>query len=120
MWIKRTPSELAAEYRSQQRTRIKVAVVAALLVTVLVTFFFGWGDAARAGRITVPRTQLLSRLAVSVPAGVVFGFVCYWIGRYTRRVMVCPQCETTKHDDGVTTCTCGGQFERMEAMKHVA
>ena len=37
-----------------------------------------------------------------------------------RPTMICPTCETTKYDDGISQCSCGGQFEMMEVMKHVA
>jgi hypothetical protein len=39
--------------------------------------------------------------------------------RGKRREVICPNCETTKYDDGIMGCSCGGQFEILSQMKWV-
>ncbi len=43
-----------------------------------------------------------------------------WYNLERKPMMICPQCEASKYEDGVTQCPCGGHFEMMESMKFVA
>ena len=71
MWVKRTEAELAEERRRQRHGRLRAAIVFGAFVLLLVTFFFGWREAARRGRFTVPVVELLSRLPFAVGAGII-------------------------------------------------
>jgi len=51
--------------------------------------------------------------------GIIGTLVWYQCGR-KRPMMICPQCEASKYEDGVDQCPCGGHFEMMESMKYVA
>ena len=119
MWIKRTEAELAEEQQRQRRRRLRAALLGGAFVLVLVTFFFGWREGGRRGRLTVPVRELLSRLPFAVTAGTVCSFILYKWER-KRPTVICPKCETTKYDDGIMQCSCGGHFEPIETMKYVA
>lgn len=118
MWVKRTESEVAEERRQQRQSRLRAAALFGAFVTVVTTFFYGWAEAGRRGRITVPTGELLLRLRVSVVVGAVATWVFYKFER-KRPIMICPKCEATKYDDNLAGCSCGGHFEKIEEMKYV-
>ena len=119
MWVKRTEAEVAEERRRHRRGRLRAAVLFGAFVLLVVMCLFGWQEAGRRGRVVVPVSELLSRLPFAVVAAIICSFLMYKWER-KRPMMICPQCEATKYDDGVTDCSCGGHYELMEGMKHVA
>jgi hypothetical protein len=118
MWVKRTATELLQEQRRKVRRRLRVATVFGFFVAALTLFFFGWQEAGVRGRIPVPVDEIVWRLPLSLTAGAIVGFLFFkfWGERST---MICPDCETTKYDDGICDCSCGGCFHKTEEMKHV-
>jgi|SRR5678815_689440 hypothetical protein len=119
MWVKRTKAEVAVERRRERRGDLWAAAAFGAFILLMVMCLFGWQEAARRGRVTVPLDELLSRLPLGVVAGIILSVVFYKRERKPPK-MICPRCEATKYDDGVGQCPCGGRFEKMEAMKYVA
>ncbi|MFN7140251.1 MAG: hypothetical protein ACK4UN_13025 [Limisphaerales bacterium] len=114
MWIKRTEEEMVEEHRRKQRLRLKIAVVAGLFATVIVSILFEVREPGQSRR-----EQLLSKLPWAAGGGLVAGFILYRFIR-GRETMICPKCEKTKWNDGDDQCTCGGHFEPIDSMKHVS
>ena len=121
MWVRRTEEELAEQQRRQHRDRKRGAVLFGFFVLVIVTFVSGWLETSRRGRFVFPAPETLSRLPFAIVAAVVCGFLAYKF-RFDREqlLVICPECETSKHEDGVDDCACGGHFEKYETMKYVA
>ena len=119
MWVKRTDAEIAEERERRRRTRLRGAVLFGFFVLFIITCFFGWREAADRSRFTSPVVELLSRLPFALVAAIICAFLSYKLDR-KRPMMICPKCEATKYEDGVTACSCGGRFEKMEMMKYVA
>jgi len=119
MWVERTESEVAEARQRQRRDKLRAASVFGGFTTVLVTFFYGWGDAWAEGRVTVPADQFLYRLQLAVVCGAICTLFYYKFER-KRAMMICPKCEVTKYDDKLTECSCGGHFHKFEDMKYVA
>lgn len=119
MWVKRTELEIAEERRRQRRSRLRVAALVGVFITLMIALTFGWREIEGRHRFTVPTDEILSRLPVSMIFGAVVALAFYKLVR-ERPTMICPRCEATKHDDGISKCSCGGHFEMMEGMKYVA
>jgi hypothetical protein len=118
MWVKRTEAEIAEERKRQRRGRLREAMLSGAFVLVT-TCLFHWGETDWRGRLIVPADELLSRLPFAAMSGIILAFVLYKCER-RRPMMVCPKCESTKYEDGVNQCPCGGHFEMMESRKYVA
>ena len=119
MWIKRTEIEMTEEQQRRRRSHVRGAVIFGLFVATFTTVSFGWREAGDRHRLVVPTKEILHRLPGSIVFGAIAAVLIYKItGK--RRIMICPKCETSKHDDGVLNCSCGGHFENIEEMKHVA
>ena len=119
MWVKRTEFEIAEERRRQRRSRLRAAALLGVFLTLMTALTFGSREIEGRHRFTVPTSEILSRLPLSIVFGAVAALAIYKFQR-TRPTMICPQCEATKHDDGIRQCSCGGHFEKMEVMKYVA
>jgi hypothetical protein len=119
MWVKRTEFEIAEERRRQRRSRLRAAALFGVFVTLMTALTFGSREIEGRHRFTVPTSEILSRLPFSTVFGAVAAFAIYKFQRQ-RPTMICPECEATKHDDGISQCSCGGHFEMMESMKYVA
>ena len=119
MWVKRTEFEIEEQRRRQRRSRLRVAALFGVFVTLLTALTFGGREIDDRHRFTVPTREILSRLPLSIAFGAVAAFAMYKFQR-ERLTMICPRCEATKHDDGISQCSCGGHFEMMESMKYVA
>ncbi|MGA2556189.1 MAG: hypothetical protein ABSG04_07935 [Verrucomicrobiota bacterium] len=119
MWVKRTESELAEERRRRRRSRLRGSALCGLLVTTAGAFFYSWGEAGNRERSPVPLNELPTRLPGCLVFGVLAAALIYKFER-KRPVMICPNCEATKYDDNLFQCSCGGRFEKLEEMKHVA
>jgi len=121
MWVKRTEAELAEERKRQRRDHKRDAVLSGFVVLVFVTFVSGWLETYRRGRFIFPAPEPLSRLPFAIVIAVIFGFLMYKFKWDREQPLVnCPECETSKHEDGVDDCACGGHFEKYETMKYVA
>ena len=118
MWLKRTPEKVADVKRKQRLERIRISVVVGLLMTLMISLLFGWGEAYYRGRIFVPLDEIVNRLPFSLLVGLIAGVVCFLPGP-RKRTVVCPKCDTTKYVDGSLDCSCGGHFEDMDEMKWV-
>jgi hypothetical protein len=116
MWVKRTEAEIAEERKRQRCSRLRAAMLFGSFILVASTCLSG---ARRRGHLLVPADELLSRLPFAVMVGIIGTLVWYQCGR-KRPMMICPQCEASKYEDGVDQCPCGGHFEMMESMKYVA
>lgn len=114
MWVKRTEAEIAEERKQQRRRRLRAAMLFGAFIFVTFTFYSG----RRHGRLLVHANEILSHL----PFAVMVGFIgtLMWYNLERKPMMICPQCEASKYEDGVTQCPCGGHFEMMESMKFVA
>jgi len=119
MWVKRTELEIAEERRRQRRSRLRIAALVGVFITLMIPLMFGWKEIEGRHRFTVPADEILSRLPFSMIFGALVALAFYKCVR-ERPTMICSQCETTKHDDGISQCSCGGHFEMMEVMKYVA
>ena len=75
------------------------------------------------GSPSVPESQVLSRLPVSLLYGLVVGSAFYFISKRKNAkinvTLVCPDCENVKRDDGILKCSCGGQYEDIKKMQWV-
>lgn len=119
MWVKRTDVEIAEERERRYRSKVRAAITVGLLVLVSGTCFFPSSIYLMEGRLLVPTSEYPSRLPFFLGLAIIIGVLWYY-GTHTRPLMICPQCEITKYEDGVTNCACGGRFEKMETMKYVA
>jgi hypothetical protein len=119
MWVKRTEAEVADERRRRRRSRLWAAAAVGAFVMLMCTCLFGRRESDERGRVAVPLDELLSRLPFGIVAGIICSSVFYKWERNSP-MMICPQCETTKYEDGVSRCSCGGHYEPMESMKHVS
>lgn len=118
MWVKRTEAEIAEERKRQRRGRLRAAMLFGAFVLVMVTCSYGGHSYPH--HLFVPANELTSRLPFAAMSGIICAFAFYKWGGRKRPMMICPQCETTKYEDGVNQCPCGGHFELMESMKFVA
>ncbi len=119
MWIKRTEAVVAEEQRRQRRSRLSWALLPGAFFFLVVLFLRGTAEAARRGEWTVPADELLRRVPIALLAGGIIAVICYR-AKPKPPLMICPQCEATKHHDGVPICSCGGRFEMIETMKYVS
>jgi hypothetical protein len=115
MWVKRTQEEIPAAKSRYKRERRHLAIVYGTFVFLVGTFFIG-GLNPRAGEFR-PWDDAIRVMPIMVCLSVLFGiFFCFIEG---KRTMICPLCEKTKTDDGVTECSCGGRFVDLVTMKWV-
>jgi hypothetical protein len=118
MWVKRTEAEIAAGKRRERLTDFAALLGLSALCGAGATFCFSGFEPALPGQLFAPRSQWVSR----IPFGIFFGGgALFFLLRSPRKppAMICPKCETTKHDDGNRECPCGGHFEETTAMKYV-
>jgi hypothetical protein len=116
MWVKRTMPEIADERERLRRGRVRSAIFFSALMLVVVMGICG---PRGAHYFVSSMREFLIRFPVALlPAGI-FGIGTYYFSR-KRSVMICPNCEATKYDDGAITCSCGRRFEKIEEMKYVS
>jgi hypothetical protein len=120
MWQKRTDQEIADARRQDRRTR---KILATLFGTVVgVGFLF-----IRSGRAWFVHhaSQYVSwdEIPVRIPVALIFGslagLIVYRYRSPGKRTMICPHCDKTKFDDGVTQCSCSREFVDIETVKWV-
>jgi|HubBroStandDraft_1064217.scaffolds.fasta_scaffold36985_2 hypothetical protein len=141
MWVKRTDadSDEQNEFVRSEKTRWQLRlfrVGAAVLVFLLVTLLphsskrtGGWYPPYVHIRGTHDLVEFIGLgLIVAVIAG-----LPVWdrlgstserkftskTSRSGAREMLCPKCEAAKWDDGVTKCSCGGEFVPLDTLKWV-
>ena len=89
MWVKRTESEIAEERRRQGRSRLRAAALFGVFLTLVTALTFGSREIEGRHRFTVPTSEILSRLPLSIVFGAVAALAIYKFQR-TRPTMICP------------------------------
>lgn len=110
--MKRTDEEILAARVRAKRRRLYGSVIVAIVSCILFAFY-------RTRYSYRPLAQIPSRLPLSALLGVSFACLFYYSRSRRNRTMICPKCEETKVDDGISDCSCGGHFEDIETMKEV-
>jgi hypothetical protein len=87
----------------------------ALLVITIHLLLFGGAEWPHFGRFFVPLREMPSRLPLGCLLGVVCGAFYYFCAG--RPTVVCPKCGVVRYGDPSRSCSCGGQFERIEEMR---
>lgn len=101
------------------RKRMGMAAAYGFLFFLMATFCRGGGH--RFSGYANPGFRPWAEAVYLIPYTQLFGVLigCFIYFRKSRRTVICPLCEKAKYDDGVTECSCGGQFADLVTLKWV-
>jgi hypothetical protein len=126
MWIEKTPQEIEGAprrdtNRSQSEVRWTICIV--LGVFLMMPVFFNVGRLTwRPGPFVRSMDDVMQRLPVMVFIYLI-AIIPMWVLKVPilkkKKVMICPECEAAKNDDGDYMCPCGGRFVDIKSMKWV-
>jgi len=119
MWVERTPAEKRLYIRKLRLRRIVVSSLAFFGTAILVCFIYGGFSAAAKGSYFVPASDILQRIPIAITCGFFSGILCFLLFE-RKSVLICSKCESSKMDDGQTSCACGGIFQRIEDIKLIS
>jgi hypothetical protein len=117
MWIRMSDQELVDARKKRKRADRTIVCGVALMGTVIVsaTPRIKSGDPHLASL-----NEFLANYAVFFLPTLVLVAIVYYLGkRGRRREVICPKCDSTKYDDGLMHCSCGGEFDYLAEMKWV-
>ena len=117
MWQKRTEQEIAETRRQASQTRKLLASLFGAVVSVSSIFVRGRGWSLHHASRYVSWDEMPSRIPVVLVVGLLAGLIIYRFWLPSKRTMICPHCDKTKFDDGVTHCSCGRDFVDIETVK---
>jgi hypothetical protein len=117
MWVKRTEQELEAAKQEAKRERRFFAIVLGGIACLGFTCLHGkyWRRHGYTSAF-VSLDEVPDRLPFSIAGGVIVGLLFYWCKPASRKTVICPHCDKSKFDDGVTRCSCGRDFEDIKTL----
>ena len=117
MWQKRTEQEIAEARRQANRTRKFLAILFGAVAGVIFLFVRGRGWSLHHASPYVSWDEVPLRIPFALVAGLLAGWIIYRCRLPRRRTLICPHCDKTKFDDGLSVCACGKDFVDIETVK---
>jgi hypothetical protein len=117
MWQKRTKEELAEAQKRNRRSRIiSVFVITLPTTAVMAAVIDPKGLHPHLAGLTGFGLRFI---VIFVPMLISVSIVLSFKNRNRLPTMICPRCETSKYFDGVTACSCGATFQKLDEMKWI-
>jgi len=126
MWVTKTPQEME-ETSKEAFTKsqpIGMGVVYIVLgIFLMIPVFFNVGRLTwRPSPFVRPMDDVMQRLPAMVFIYLI-AIIPMWVLKVPilkkKKVVICPECEAAKDDDGDYGCPCGGHFVDIKTMKWV-
>jgi len=111
MWIERSVEEKRAYIAERRRSRVYLAIIATVAVTIAFSLLRSGREAADTARsyFITEISDIPLRVPRAFIGGVFVGVVILLV--YGRQsTMICSSCGESKHSDGNLSCACGGHF----------
>ncbi len=117
MWVKMNSDDIVAARQKEKKQDVIQILGLAVILTILTAAIC---DPKGYHPHVATLVEFAARFMILfIPIVIVCAIIVRFTKRGKRRTVICAKCESTKYDDGVLTCSCGGQFESLARMKWV-